>query len=424
MALTRREFIRWLSASAGVSALGGCASTEERAGAGRVVVIGGGYGGATAARYVKMWAPDVAVTLVERNAQFISCPMSNLVLGGNARIEDMTFGYEGLRKRGVRIVRDDAVAIDPDKRQVRLAGGDTLGYDRLIVSPGIDFIYDQITVLQSAEAQSRVPHAWKAGLQTVALRKHLEAMRDGGVFVFHMPMAPYRCPPGPYERVCQVADYFRKAKPKSKIIMLDANPDITSKKGLFLQSWDGVYKGMIDYRPNSELADVDVKGMTVKLTFDSVKGDVLNVVPPHRAGDIALKAGLINANQRWCGIDWLTCESTAVKGIHVLGDATLSAPAMPKSGSMANQHGKIAAAAVVALLRGQPVPLNPAIMNTCYSMVDGRSAMHVTSIHKYDPAQKTMVAVKGSGGVSDKASELEGTYAWGWAKNIWADALA
>jgi NADH dehydrogenase FAD-containing subunit len=164
--------------------------------------------------------------------------------------------------------------------------------------------------------------------------------------------------------------------------------------------------------------------MTVKLTFDSVKGDVLNVVPPHRAGDIALKAGLINANQRWCGIDWLSCESTAVKGIHVLGDATLSAPAMPKSGSMANQHGKIAAAAVVELLKGRPVPLNPAIMNTCYSMVDGKSAMHVTSIHKYDPAQKTMVAVKGAGGVSDKASELEGTYAWGWARNIWADALA
>jgi sulfide dehydrogenase [flavocytochrome c] flavoprotein chain len=164
--------------------------------------------------------------------------------------------------------------------------------------------------------------------------------------------------------------------------------------------------------------------MAVKLTFDSVRGDVLNVVPPHGAGNIARQAGLITANQRWCGIDWLTCESTAVRGIHVLGDATLSAPAMPKSGSMANQHGKICASAVVALLRGQPVFQNPAIMNTCYSMVDGRSAMHVTSIHKYDPAQKTMVPVKGAGGVSPKASEAEGTYAWGWAKNIWADALS
>jgi sulfite dehydrogenase len=421
--VTRREFIQWLSAGAGVSALGACASTEESAEAGRVVVIGGGFAGATAARYIRLWAPDVGVTLIERNSEFISCPMSNLVLGGNTRIEDLTSGYDGLRKRGVRIIRDDAVAVDPGKRMVRLAGGSTLGYERLVVAPGIDFMPDAIPGLRSAEAQSRVLHAWKAGPQTVMLRKQLEAMRDGGVFVFHVPMAPYRCPPGPYERVCQVADYFKRAKPRSKIIVLDSNPDIISKKGLFLQSWDGVYKGMIDYRPNSELQDVDVKGMAVKLTFDSVKGDVLNVVPPHGAGSIARQAGLITANDRWCGIDWLTCESTAVKGIHVLGDATLSAPAMPKSGSMANQHGKICAAAVIALLKGQPVFQNPAIMNTCYSMVDGRNAMHVTSIHKYDPAQKTMVPVKGAGGVSPKASEFEGNYAWGWAKNIWADAL-
>ena len=423
MALTRREFIQWLSAGAGVSAIAGCATVEEAGSAGRVVVIGGGFSGATAAKYIRMWAPDIAVTLVERNTAFVSCPMSNLVLGGNARIEDLTMNYDGLRKRGVRVLGDDAVGIDPEKRQVRLASGTTLQYDRLIVAPGIDFLPDAIPGLKSTEAQNRVLHAWKAGPQTVALRKQLEAMRDGGVFVFHIPMAPYRCPPGPYERVCQVADYFKRAKPRSKIVVLDSNPDITSKKGLFLQSWNGPYKGLIDYRPNSELQDVDVKGMAVKLTFDSVKGDVLNVVPPHSAGDIARKAGLINANQRWCNIDWLTCESTAVKGIHVLGDATLSAPAMPKSGSMANQHGKICAGAVVALLKGQPVFQDPAIMNACYSMVDGRSAMHVTSVHKYDRAQKTMVAVKGAGGVSGKASELEGTYAWGWAKNIWADAL-
>jgi len=180
---------------------------------------------------------------------------------------------------------------------------------------------------------------------------------------------------------------------------------------------------MIDYRPNSELADVDVKGMTVKLTFDNVKGDVLNVVPPHRAGDIANKAGLITANQRWCGIDWLTMESVAAKGVHVLGDATLSAPAMPKSASMANQHAKVCAAAVTALIKGQPVNPQPMMMNTCYSFVDGRNVMHVASVHTYDAAQKTMVAVKGAGGISTAASELEGTYAWGWARNIWGDAL-
>jgi len=386
-------------------------------------VVGGGFSGATVARYIRLWTPEIAVTLVERNTTFVSCPMSNLVLGGNARIEDLTIGYDGLRKHGVRVLRDDAVAVDAGARQVRLASGSVLQYDRLVVAPGIDFIPDAIPGLKSAEAQNRVLHAWKAGPQTVALRKQLEAMRDGGVFVFHIPMAPYRCPPGPYERVCQVADYFKRVKPRSKIIVLDSNEDITSKKGLFLQSWNGPYKGMIDYRPNSELQDVDARSLTAILLGDKVRGDVLNVVPPHRAGDIARSTGLITANERWCGIDWLTCESTAVKGIHVLGDATLSAPGMPKSGSMANQHGKICAGAVVALLKGAPVFRNPAIMNACYSMVDGRSAMHVTSIHKYNPAQKTLVPVKGAGGVSPKASEQEGTYAWGWARNIWADTL-
>ena len=422
MKLNRREFVKWMAASTGAAAVAGCAGMGGSS-AGRVVVIGGGYGGATAARYIKQWAPDIDVAVVERNDTFVSCPISNLVLGGNTQMGNITMGYDGLKARGVRVVRGEAVAVDASAKQVRLADGSSLAYDRVIVSPGIDFIYDSITGLKSADARSRVLHAWKAGPETVALRKQLEAMRDGGVFVFHVPMAPYRCPPGPYERVCQVADYLKREKPRSKIIVLDSNPDIVSKKGLFLASWNGLYQGMIDYRPNSELADVDVKGMTVKLTFDSVKGDVLNVVPPHRAGDIARTTGLITANQRWCGIDWLTCESVAVKGVHVLGDATLSAQAMPKSASMANQHGKICAASVIALLKGQPVHLEPVIMNTCYSFVDGRSAMHVTSVHTYDPAQKTLVPVKGAGGLSDKASELEGTYAWGWARNIWGDAL-
>ena len=424
MTLSRREFMQWASASAGVAAVAGCAATGGSGGAGRVVVVGGGYGGATAAKFVKLWAPDIDVTLVEPNPHFISCPISNLVLGGNARMGDITYTYDGLRSRGIRVIRDSAVAIDAAKRQVRLACGDSLAYDRAIVSPGIEFMTEQIPALKSADAQNRIPHAWKAGAQTVVLRKQLESMRDGGVYVLQIPLAPYRCPPGPYERVCQVADYFRKAKPKSKIIVLDSNPDITSKKGLFLAAWNGMYKGMIDYRPNSEIADVDVRGMTVKLQFDNVKGDVLNVVPAMRAADIAVKSGLITANNRWCGVDWLTCESTAVKGVHVLGDSTLSAAGMPKSGSMANQHAKVCAAAVVALIKGQPVNADPMMMNTCYSFVSGDSAMHVASVHRYNAAQKTILPVKGAGGVSKAASSAEAAFAWGWARNIWAEALA
>lgn len=428
MGLNRRDFLKWVSAAAGAGALGGCETTAgvsgAAPGAARVVVIGGGYGGATAAKYVKMWAPEIDVVLVERDAHFISCPISNLVLGGNTTMPQITMSRAGLQSYGVRLVNDEATAIDAGRRQVRLARGAPLSYDRLIVSPGVDFMYDRLPGLRSVEAQRRVLHAWKAGEQTMALRRQLEAMRDGGVFVMHIPLAPYRCPPGPYERVCQVADYLKRAKPRSKILVLDSNPDITSKAGLFRAAWNGLYKGMIDYRPGSEIEDVDAGGMAVRLVFDTVKGDVLNVIPPHRAGDIARQAGLITANERWCGIDWLTTESTAVPGIHVLGDATLSAPAMPKSASMANQHGKIAAGAVIALLKERPVNREPVIMNACYSFVSGDSAMHVTSVHQYDAAQKTLVPVKGAGGVSNEASALEAAYAWGWARNIWSDALA
>ena len=424
MTLNRREFIKWMSAGAGVAAVAGCAGTGGGTSAGRVVVIGAGYGGATAAKYIRMWAPDIEVTLVERNGEFISCPISNLVLGGSKTLADITVGYGGLGKYGVKMVRDDAIAVDPVKREVRLASGATLGYDRLIVSPGIDFMYETIPGLNNAAAQERVLHAWKAGAQTVALRKQLEAMRDGGVYAIHIPRAPYRCPPGPYERACQVAYYFKTAKPKSKVLILDANEDVVSKKGLFMAAWNGPYKGMVEYHPNSEIVDVDVKTLTAKLQFDNVKADVLNVVPPHGAGTIARQTGLITANNRWCGIDWLTMESIKVKGIHVLGDATLSAPAMPKSGHIANQHAKVCAAAVIALIKNQPVNTQPMMVNTCYSFIDDKNVVHVASVHVYDPAQKTMVAVKGSGGLSDKANELEGTYAWGWARNIWADMLA
>ena len=422
MTISRREFMQW-TAAVGASALTGCATTGGGS-AGRVVVIGGGIGGGTAAKYIKMWSPDIDVTVVEREADFISCPISNLVLAGNATMAQITTGYSGLANRGINVVRDSAVAVDPVAKTVRLAGGTTLRYDRLIVSPGVDFMYDGIPGLNNAAAQSQVLHAWKAGPQTLALKKQLESMRDGGVFVMHIPLAPFRCPPGPYERICQVADYFQRAKAKSKIIVLDSNPDLVSKAGLFRGAWNGLYKGMIDYRPNSEIADVDVKGMTIKLQFGDVRGDVLNVVPPHRAGDIALQAGLITANNRWCGIDWLTCESVKVPGVHVLGDATLSAAAMPKSASMANQHAKVCAAAVIAQIKGQPVNAQPMMMNTCYSFVDAKNVIHVASVHQYSAADKSMMVVKGAGGLSDKASELEGQYAWGWARNIWADSLS
>ncbi len=251
--INRRSFLA-ASGAAAATALAACSTPTKQAPIARVVVIGGGYGGATAAKYIRLWAPEIEVVLVEREAAFVSCPLSNLVLAGTERIESLTTGYDALQsKYGVKVVRDEALAIDAEKRTVRLARGDTLSYDRLIVSPGIDFQYDQVPGLQSAEAQARVLHAWKAGPQTVALRRQLEALPDGGVYALHIPKAPFRCPPGPYERAAQIAFYFKQHKPRSKVLVLDANPDIVSKKALFLQAWNERYSGIVDYRPNSEL---------------------------------------------------------------------------------------------------------------------------------------------------------------------------
>jgi len=420
--LSRRRLLGAGFALSGL-ALAGCATAPDSGPSiGRVVIVGGGFGGATAARYLKLWGGNVDVTLIERNPNFISCPISNLVLGGHKQMADITRGYEGLKAVGVKVVQGDVTTIDAAGKKVRLAGGTELAYDRLIVSPGIDFMTDAVGGLASALATDQVTHGWKAGPQTVLLRKQLEAMPDGGVFALAIPKVPYRCPPGPYERACMVASYFKTAKPKSKVLVLDANPEITSKKGLFEKAFKDHYSGILEYRANNELKSVD--GTTAKLEFDDVKANVLNVIPPQRAGDIARSAGLVNMNDRWVGVDWLTMESTARPFIHVLGDATFPAPLMPKSGHMANQHAKVAAAAIIQLLKGEAVSATPVVMNTCYSFVTARDAVHVASVHQYDAKDKTFKTVPGSGGVSAAASQLEGRYALGWAENIWADMLA
>ena len=415
---------RWLAAGAalGGTALAGCTTMASGPSIGRVVVVGGGFGGATAARYLKMWGGNVDVTLVERNAQFVSCPISNLVVGGYRQIGDVTRGYDGLKALGVKVVQGDVVAIDAAAKKLRLASGTELAWDRLVLSPGIGFMTNEVGGLQGALDAGRVVHAWQAGAQTVALRNQLTAMRDGGVVAISIPKVPYRCPPGPYERACMIASYLKSAKPKSKLLVLDANPEVQSKKALFEKAFADHYKGILEYRPNAELKEVS--GGVAKLEFEDVKADVLNVVPPQRAADLARTAGVVNINNRWAGVDWLTMESTAVKGVHVLGDATFPAPTMPKSGHMANQHAKLAAAAIIQLLKGEPVNATPVVMNTCYSFVTQRDVIHVASVHQYDAADKTVKPVPGSGGVSVAANQIEGRYALSWAENIWADMLA
>ena len=426
MRIQRREFLKALGAVSTTAAVPGCATMGASAQR-KVVVVGGGYGGATAAKYIRMWSNGtIDVTVIEPNTEFISCPLSNLVIGGSKQIADVTVSYDNLVKRhGVKMVRDMAVGVDADKRVVKLAGGSELPYDRLILSPAIDFMWDKVPGLNNADAQAKILHSWKAGPQTVALRKQLEAMPDGGVFAISIPVAPYRCPPGPYERACQVAWYFKQAKPKSKVLILDGNGDVTSKPGLFKKAWAEEYKGIVEYRPNYVLTDVDARTLTAKFeTQDDVKASVLNVLPPQRAAAIARSAGVVTANDRWCEVDFLTFESVKVKNVHVLGDAIQIAAGMPKSGHMANQHAKVCAAAVVALLSGQPPNPAPVLTNTCYSFITATDTVHVCSVHQYDAEKKTFLPVQGAGGVSPAMSAVEGAYAFGWAMNIWADTLA
>jgi sulfide dehydrogenase [flavocytochrome c] flavoprotein subunit len=428
--MRRRDFLSAAGAM-GLSAaaawmLPGCASMGSAA-RGKVVVVGGGYGGATAAKYIRMWSDGaIEVTLVEPDASFISCPLSNLVLGGSKTLADITVSYDGLaRRHGVRHLRDTATAVDPERRIVKLASGQELAYDRLILSPGIDILWDKVPSLRSADAQEKILHAWKAGPQTIALRNQLTAMPDGGVFAISIPVAPYRCPPGPYERACQVAWYLKRAKPRSKVLILDGNGDVTSKGPLFKKAWAEEYKGIVEYRPNFVLSDVDVATKTAKFDIqDNVKADVLNVIPPQGASAIARSAGVVTANDRWCDVDFLTFESVRVKNVHVLGDAIQIATGMPKSGHMANQHAKVCAAAVVALLAGEAPNPAPVLNNTCYSFITDKDVVHVCSVHQYDKEKKTVLPVQGAGGLSPAMSEVEGRYAFNWAKNIWADMLA
>jgi len=424
MRTARRDFLAAGLASVGAALLAGHRSAGAAAAA-RAVVIGAGFGGATAAKYIRNLSDGtIDVVLVERERKFVSCPMSNLVIGGSLQLSDITLSYDGLEKWGVRRVRSEAVSIDPAARRVELGGGASLPYDRLILSPGIDFIWEQVPSLKSPEAQAKVPHAWKAGPQTIALRRQLEAMPDGGVFVLHIPKMPYRCAPAPYERACQVASYFSARKPRSKVIVLDANDDVQAEKALFTAAWSERYEGRVEYRPNSELVDVDPKTLTARLDFDDVKADVLNVIPPQYAGAIARRLGMANANARFCQVDFLTYESTAQPNIHVLGDAIQTAPLMAKAAQMANRQARVCAAAVVALLSGQEVNPSPELDNACFSYINSREAARLASVHRYDDALKTMVVVPGSIEVSSVATTRDGVAAQAWARALWADALS
>ncbi|MDP2155004.1 MAG: FAD/NAD(P)-binding oxidoreductase [Sulfuricella sp.] len=421
MTMNRRSFIKLIGAATGVGLAGApfissAAEIMPKKGR-RVVVVGGGYGGTIVAKYIRMNDPSIEVVLIDRDKTYISCPFSNLVIGGSRKLDENKITREGLASNhGVKLVYDEVTAVDTAAKKVVLTGG-TISYDRLVLSPGIDFRFEEIEGYDPVETPKVIPHAWKAGEQTLLLRKQLEDMPAGGTVVLSVPMTPFRCPPGPYERVSQIAWHLKNNKPGSKIIVLDANPDIISKGALFRKGWEKHYKGMIDFRAANKVVKVDAKKRSVDTGVEEIAGAVVNVIPPQKAGLIAHKAGVVGEDKKWCPVNQVTFESTIAKDVHIIGDASI-AGAMPKSGYSANSQAKVCVLNIVQLMNGKEL-IDPSHVNVCYSYLTDKEAVTVSAVYKV--AEGKTIAVPNSGGVSPDLSELEAMYGHGWIKNILAE---
>jgi sulfide dehydrogenase [flavocytochrome c] flavoprotein subunit len=421
---TRRDLLRLAGAAPLVAAATRTGWAQATGATGpHVTVVGGGFGGATCARYLKRADPAIQVTLIEPAPSFVTCPFSNAVLGGLRDLASITFDYARLRSaHGIELVQDRAVALDPAARSVTLMGGQALRYDRLVLSPGIGFRWDALEGYDEAAAEP-MPHAWKAGPQTALLRAQLEAMDDGGVVAIAVPEPPFRCPPGPYERASLIAHYLKTAKPRSKLLILDAS-DSFSKQELFVAAWQELYPELIEWVPRSQggqVIRVDPAAMVLHTDFEAVKVAVANVIPPQRAADIARVAGL-DEGRGWCAVDARTFESTVHRGVHLLGDAILAGE-MPKSGFSANSQAKVCAHAIAALLGGRPPP-EPALINTCYSLVAPGYGISIGGVYRVEDG--AIVATKGAGGLSPQNADRafrkrEADYARSWYTNITDD---
>ncbi|MDZ7804718.1 NAD(P)/FAD-dependent oxidoreductase [Thiohalophilus sp.] len=423
--VNRRQFIQLLG-GAGVlaSSFGLTACSKQPTASGRVVIIGGGFGGATCAKYLQRFDPNLDITLVEPKQKFVTCPFSNLVLGGMRNIDSISHSYQAHEQRGIKVVHAMAQEIDPTGKKVTLNNGSTLEYDRLVVSPGIDFRWEDVEGMSDADVEN-LPHAWNGGPQTTILRKQLTDMPDGGTVIIAPPANPFRCPPGPYERASMIANYLKQNKPKSKVLILDAKTKF-SKQPLFMQGWEQLYGDMIEWvsgDAGGRVSRVDVAGKGVYNELgESFSANVVNFIPPQKAGKFAHDTGLVD-NTGWCPVNQRTFESTLHPDIHVIGDAAL-AGAMPKSGFAANSQGKVCAAAIVSALHGTRMP-QPSYVNTCYSLVGPDYGISVAAVYRYAEDQG-IYKVDGSGGVSPADADAEfrqkeARYTRGWYASITSD---
>ncbi len=416
----RRDFLKIMGATGAVTGFGTLMwPLQAFAGAsGKVVVVGGGFGGAICARYLKRWGPNLDVTLVERDSSFVTCPFSNEVIAGDLDISKITHGYGNFADLGIKVVHDDVTGIDGAGKSISLKNGGKMKFDKLVVSPGISFKWGAVENDKVATREA-MPHAWKAGPQTLLLRKQLRAMKDGGTVIIVPPKKPFRCPPGPYERASLMAHYLKAHKPKSKILIVDSNPS-HSKQAAFHEGWKKEYGGMIEWIKDTDggvITSADPGSMTLRNDFgDEYKGDVINLIPAQKANELVETSGLTNKDG-WCTVNMGTFESAMAKDVYVIGDACV-AGAMPKSGHSANSQAKNCAAAIVSGLAGNAPP-EPTYANTCYSLIGPKYGISVAAIYRL----KDGVIVKVSGGVSkvgnkSRVHKNESKFARGWYKSI------
>lgn len=389
----------------------------------RVAVIGGGFGGATAAKYLKMLDPKLDVVLIDRNDLFYSCPMSNHVIVGLTNIKEISFKYDILQKKyGIKFLKKEVVGIDGSAKKLFFSDG-FLSYDILVVSPGIGFKYDE-NIGYTKEVEEIFPHGWKAGEQTLKLAKMLKDLPKGGTVLLRVPKAPYRCPPGPYERACLIAWYLKKNKPGSKLLVVDANDDVASKTKLFKAAFNELYKDNLEYIPEIEVTGIDVKNKVLKTSKGEFKADLINYIPDQKANETAFKLGLIPEGKLWAPVDGWTLESTEIKDVYVIGDSANrgSFGTVPHSGYIANSMAKVAAEAIVAKLNGKNPP-RPFMINTCYSMVSDEEAIWIATVYEYDDTKKLTVQVGKAGGIPAKRDKIDKEHQFSWANAIWQDTF-
>lgn len=389
----------------------------------RVVVLGGGFGGCTAAKYIKLNDPSIEVILVEKNDKFISCPISNLVIVGLRGMDFITFKYDQLQKNyGIKFLQAEAVQIIPEKNQLVTSKG-SIEYDRLVVSPGIGFIENKEIGYQLSLA-NKIPHAWKAGKQTEILKAQLQNLPKGGSVILRVPKSPYRCPPGPYERASLIANYIKRNNLGGKIFVLDPNDDVTSKGKLFKAAWGDLYKDILEYYNQVDVTNINAEKMNIETNKGNFTGNVINFIPDQKASDTAFKLGLIPEGKLWAFVDSYTFESEAIKNVYVIGDSTNtgSVGTVPKSGYIANSMGKVVAESVVASLKGEKPP-KPFMANACYSMVSDSEAIWVTAVYEFDDNVKRTITIKNASGTPHERSKIDAFHQISWAENIWNDVL-